>query len=135
MFPLAAAALRAGDVVVCGRRFCIVVESVGRLGSVLVRRGPLDRLRSHVLPDVDDLNAAGLPLGDMVICCDRLRPLPIGGMIKMGTTPPGLLRQIETTIRRVAEAEAIEATPAIRGAIWRVSGGGCGRKVGRQPAI
>ncbi|NPD67280.1 hypothetical protein HN018_06795 [Lichenicola cladoniae] len=136
MHPTPATALRAGDVVVCGRRFFIVVADSRKpaqsLGSVLVRCGPLDRLRSHVLPSIDDLRGAGLPLRDTVVCCDRVRPLPAGVAIRLGTAPADLLRQIATTLERTAAALAAEASAPVRCTIWREPGGDRGRQVGAK---
>ena len=134
MLVSAAAAPRAGDVVVVGRRFFIVVmdKATGELRTVLARRGQLERLRSHVLPETEDLLLAGLPMSDLVVCCDRLRPAPPGRAMRIGTASPRLLAQIAITLRRVAEAVAMESAPAIRGTIWRCPGGDRGRQVGAK---
>ena len=117
-----------------GRRFLIVVpgDVPGETGTVLTRHGKLERLRSHVLPEIDDLRQAGLPLSDLVVCCDRVRPAPPAGALRVGTASPRLLAQIAATLRRVADAIAIEGTPSIRSAIWRCPGGGRGRQVGAK---
>lgn len=134
MQTAAAPALRAGDVVVCGRKFMVVIPDGTnplQLGAILVRRGPLERLRSHILPDSEELRGAGLPLSNMILCCDRIRPMPTAA-IRVGTASPALLRQIQCTVRRVAEAVAAENAAPIRATIWRCPGGDRGRQVGAK---
>ena len=118
----------------CAGAFAIVVagRQRGDLGTVLVRHGPLERLRSHVLPEPEDLQAAGLPLADYVVCCDRMRPAPPAGTMRVGAASPVLLARIALTMQRVAETDALERTPPIRSTIWRCPGGDRGRQVGAK---
>ncbi len=134
MQAAATAAHRAGDVVAVGRRqFIVVADRVGGgIAAVLVRRGQLDRLRSHVLPEPEDLRLAGLPMADLIVCCDRLRPAPPARSMRIGQASPKLLADIARTLRRCADAVAMESAPSIRSSIWRAPHGGRGRQVGAK---
>ncbi|MCQ8240539.1 hypothetical protein [Rhizosaccharibacter radicis] len=129
-----AATPRAGDVVACGRRWFVIVgapRADGKLGAVLLRRGQIDRLRSHVVPDVGEMALAGLPMMDAVLCCDGLRWIERRGATVIGSATTRLLSRITITLRRSAEAAAMERRgDSVRSTIWRCPGGGRGRKIG-----